>query len=327
MVREALNGVCGCVLETTAVRPEEGWGTMRNYLTIGETARRLDLGVDTVRKLEKRGRIRAVRTQGGHRRFTEEEILRYQDDKRGRKRKRGRQRLDHPRGVHDTSRADAMPRPAGRGDTDTSDGWDDYSGADVLLGDSCYQQPPPRSPQPSRATTVPLTLPADATFRGVLQVVTDYAMEQRLKTIKNYGRAAIPWDAPGDSRGKVVLDLEQFVTLAQFPSDLSLTDAVNIVRARVAGVMRPYLEAVEKAEQAQKAEKEAERQRQSLIARGKQHAALVTRDWDRVATAEACSEVAKVLVRDVRHDWTDLELTDAVDDILDDWEDSDEDEL
>ena len=50
---------------------------MRGYLTIGETAKRLNLEVDTLRKLERAGKIRAVRTKGGHRRFTEEEIDRF----------------------------------------------------------------------------------------------------------------------------------------------------------------------------------------------------------------------------------------------------------
>jgi putative resolvase len=50
---------------------------MRRFLTIGQTAKRLGLEVDTVRKLERAGKIRAVRSRGGHRRFTEEEIDRF----------------------------------------------------------------------------------------------------------------------------------------------------------------------------------------------------------------------------------------------------------
>lgn len=59
---------------------------MRGYLTIGETAKRLNLEVDTLRKLERAGKIRAARTEGGHRRFTEEEIDRF---RRSRRKNRG----------------------------------------------------------------------------------------------------------------------------------------------------------------------------------------------------------------------------------------------
>ena len=43
---------------------------------IGETARRLGVTPDTIRRWEKAGRIRSVRTQGNQRRFTETEIRR-----------------------------------------------------------------------------------------------------------------------------------------------------------------------------------------------------------------------------------------------------------
>jgi excisionase family DNA binding protein len=55
---------------------------MGKQLTIGQTAKRLGLEVDTVRKLERAGKIRAVRTRGGHRRFTEEEIDRFRKGRR-----------------------------------------------------------------------------------------------------------------------------------------------------------------------------------------------------------------------------------------------------
>ena len=57
---------------------------MREYLTIGQTAKRLGLEVDTVRKLERTGRIKAARTTGGHRRFTVEEVDRYRRDAKAR---------------------------------------------------------------------------------------------------------------------------------------------------------------------------------------------------------------------------------------------------
>src|SRR5712691_5854642 len=55
---------------------------MGKQLTIGQTAKRLGLKVDTVRKLERAGKIRAVWTRGGHRRFTEAEIERFRKERR-----------------------------------------------------------------------------------------------------------------------------------------------------------------------------------------------------------------------------------------------------
>ena len=42
---------------------------MKRLLTIGQAAERLGLAVDTVRRLEAKGELRAHRTPGGHRRF------------------------------------------------------------------------------------------------------------------------------------------------------------------------------------------------------------------------------------------------------------------
>ncbi len=56
--------------------------TRTTYLTIGLAAKRLGLAVDTVRRLEAKGELRARRTPGGHRRFSVEavEAFRAKDD-------------------------------------------------------------------------------------------------------------------------------------------------------------------------------------------------------------------------------------------------------
>jgi len=50
---------------------------MKKYLTIGEAAQRLNLQVDTVRRLERDGMLKAERTKGKHRRFLPNVIERY----------------------------------------------------------------------------------------------------------------------------------------------------------------------------------------------------------------------------------------------------------
>lgn len=54
---------------------------MRKDLNIGEAARHLGIQPDTLRRLEREGLIRARRTPGGHRRFTEEAIAQYRREK------------------------------------------------------------------------------------------------------------------------------------------------------------------------------------------------------------------------------------------------------
>ena len=47
-----------------------------DWLTIGETARRLGVSVDTIRRWESAGKIAGIRTPGGQRRFPAAEVAR-----------------------------------------------------------------------------------------------------------------------------------------------------------------------------------------------------------------------------------------------------------
>jgi hypothetical protein len=158
------------------------------------------------------------------------------------------------------------------------------------------------------------------------KVLTGFADEFRLQTIKSYGRSAIPWNTPTEWEGKVIADLERFVTPIQFPSDLSFSMAVDIVRARVEEVLRPHREAVVKAKRDNQAKEEADRRRAALIAHGVEYANRETNDWDWSPMTEARAEVNKVLNRDVEDDWTEHEVENAVDQVLDDWDDDEDDE-
>ena len=312
---------------------------MRGYLTIGETAKRLNLEVDTLRKLERAGKIRAVRTKGGHRRFTEEEIDRF---RRSRRMNRGAK--PKPRGAASRSQ---VARPATRhhpasGEfvASSSDFSDDLEDLEKDLPfeefdedeEEVYQAPPP-SPPP-RAVPAPQVpppkpmvfapRPAPATPASVVD--TGFTDRLRLQTIKNSGRSTIPWGVPAEWEGRVVADLERFVTPIQFPADLAFSTAVDIVRARVEEVLRPHREAVEKAKRDKKAKEEADRRRAALIAYGVEYANRETSDWDWSPMTEARGEVNKVLNRDVEDDWTEHEVENAVDHVLDDWDDDEDDE-
>lgn len=62
---------------------------MRRMLTISQAATQLGIEVDTLRRLEKEGAIKAERSQGGHRRFDAAEIARFARSRAGRRAGRG----------------------------------------------------------------------------------------------------------------------------------------------------------------------------------------------------------------------------------------------
>jgi excisionase family DNA binding protein len=319
--------------------------SMNRYLTIGQTAKRLGLEVDTVRKLERAGKIRAVRTRGGHRRFTEEEVDRYRKSRRKTATaKAGSRRRPSP-GPRSRPARIAPNRHPGTGEFVASDACfsDDFDDLDEELPndeldeevrDGIYSAPPPAPPAPRVVQPPPAPATRPSLFEARPAPVTPAAtalaglVEQlRLQGIKGNGRSAMPYDLPAEWQGRVIAELERYVTPIQFPADLSDTKAAEIVRARVAEVLRPYHEAVEKAARQKRDKEAADRRKVALIAHGNEYARRETLNWDYLATCEARDEVKKVLEREVEHDWTEREVEDLVDEVLDEWDDDEDDEL
>lgn len=292
---------------------------MGKQLTIGETAKRLGLEVDTVRKLERAGKIRVVRTSGGHRRFTEEEI----DRCRRSRRKTGEAKAMPPR-----RRSVAPRRRPGSGAlvnrsiefvSDLEDFEEppfDEDDPSLLAPPPIRVAPVPPVPPPKAIEFAPRRVPA----APVSVVDTRLSDWPRLQTIKGYGRSAIPWNTPAEREAKVIVDLERFVTIVHFPADLPSTKAAEIVRARVEKVLRPYDEAEEKAKRDRKAKEESDRHRTALVTHRNGYARRETRNWYWSARNDARAEVGRVLDREVGHYWTELEVEDAVDQVLDEWD-------
>jgi len=126
--------------------------------------------------------------------------------------------------------------------------------------------------------------------------------------------------------GEVIADLERFVTPIQCPADLAFSKAVDIVRAGVTEVLGPYHAAGEKAKRDKKAKEESDRRRAALIAHGNEYARRETSDWDWSASTDARAEVEIVLNREVEHDWTEHEIENAADQVLDEWDDDEDEE-
>lgn len=280
---------------------------MSRILSIGEAAKRLGLQVDTVRKLESAGKIQAVRTNGGHRRFTEAELDRFQ---------RSRRRRGKTSQKRNPSTGEFAGREAAFAD-DPDEFDEDLSIEDVDAEELASHRPPP----PPRPAPAPQPTPPFMPQR--LPSLFDPAETERLrlKQIRTMGQGAIPWDAPADLHRQVILDLERFVTTGQFPAELPLYKSREMVIGRVEGVLRPWRGAQEKAKRAKEAKEASERQRDALISKGTNYAYRETAEWDFSPKLDAWAEVKKVLLRDVKPDMTDLEVEELVDDVLEGWDD------
>jgi excisionase family DNA binding protein len=321
---------------------------MKRSLPIGQTAKRLGLEVDTVRKLEREGKIRAIRTRGGHRRFTEEEIDRFRKSRRRTgTAKAGSQRRPsaarrakpariapnrHPRTGEFTGRDVYAPDDFDDMEEDVPfDEFDEEVEEVICLPPP--SAPPPGPPAPRVVQPPPAPAPRPSLFEARpapmapgRDTLTEFVDQLRLQRIKGYGRAAMPYGLPAEWQGRVIAELERCVTAIQFPADLSDAKAAEIVLARVAEVLRPYHDAEEKAARQKQAKEEADRRRAALIAHGNEYARRETLDWDWSASHDARDEVKKVLDREVEHDWTEREVEDAADQVLDEWDDDEDEE-
>lgn len=298
---------------------------MSGYLTIGQTARRLRLEVDTVRRLERAGLIKAARTAGGHRRFAAEEVERYRRNAKARASRSARPHAHRRQSQRPASRSvdESSLSDTELGlvleDEDIEDSW--------LEGEELEAPPPPRP--------IHIRLPKPMPYTPKSVAPADAQERARLQDIKRQGRNAMPWGIPTEWEGRVIAELERFVTPIQFPAYLTPAKASDLVTSRVEEVLRPYHEAVQKAERDRKAaeqkalqefknREELKRRLSTLVACGIDYARRETSDWDYSAGYDARAEVVRILGRDVKHDMTQLEVESLVDDVLDQWDDDDD---
>ena len=308
---------------------------MKRLLTIGQAAERLGLAVDTVRRLEAKGELRAHRTPGGHRRFHVAVLDAYRKGTGQRSRSKPGRRVSpkpkRPPVQPVDSFLDQVDEPDEwtEFDPDDPDEWVDYespvtraANKPVVPSFSQHASPSPIDSVPS----VPAGSAADAEkIRG--------DDTSRLQTIRNWGLVAIPAGTPALWRAKVTQDLECNVTAEKFPVGLPLNDAIELVRGRVSEVLEPYEE--QKTRQAQTAEderiraaeerEEAEEERQirKLVAHGEHYAWRETISWDREDRHDAREEIGEVLGARVGADWSEDDVEELVDDILDKYADDD----
>lgn len=316
----------------------------RQY-SIGEVARRLGVSVEQVRKLADNGAIKATRTEGGHRRFTEAAIAEYEAKQEAAEKRRSLKRNAPPRPR--TPSARRKPSRAERPDrlevldtilSDEEDEWEDEWDDEWFEPEEVperYRQPIPPPPAPTPRKQVPITLPPIERQQlrppsGLAQVDEVRAHEReaeqkaqeearRIQRLKDYGLDCIPYGTPPEWRARVVQALEERVTSKGVPPWLSFSEQRNMVRAIVEEVLKPYREEVAREEQAR-------RRVDELIKHGIEYAEEETGDWDYFDKYRARREVEEALRAEVKPDWDEEDVEDLVDEVLDEGED-DQDEI
>jgi len=273
-------------------------------LSISAAADRLGCSVDGVRDLAERGVLKSVRTSGGHRRFRVEDL----------------EDLDL-----------GVPSPV------------------LKFPEPSEPRPPPRlNPTPPQAPEVPPwedrvgEEAADLKILKIHREARDLEEEdrrrrdqearqaeaserrrregERLTGLRSYG-LELTQSVPVAWQARVVRDLERYISVDQFPPSLTDGQARSFVEARVQRVLKPYRDALARAEEKER----REAQRKILIDGGNSSAQIRTIWWKpQELKEEARQEVEDELEDRVDADWTAAEVSDLVDDILkdakEDWE-------
>lgn len=268
---------------------------MRALLSIGAAARRLGLSVDTVRALVQTGELEDIRTSGGHRRF-------------------------------DPALLDAhMMRRNGGGARRSPDFHE-------ARPDAEWHEPQAREPRTLRPLATGPRPPLEGSTNSLTRIVDRLVENFRLDELKSYGLSLIPYDATAGARSAVIETLASYVNASRYPATTPSWKARQAIDAKVAAVLEPFnAEAARAVEM--KAAKEAgralrvrdEQRLDSLIERGKRHAFVETRNWDVDDAEEARADVLEALEDEVETDWTDPEVNELVDAVLEEWIDESDD--
>ena len=162
------------------------------------------------------------------------------------------------------------------------------------------------------------------------QATEERAERSRITNLRSYGQSFIPYDATASSRSAVIEELDSYVTARRFPPSTDTWEARRAVEARVEAILEPFKEAAarraaEKAEEEARraAEEQHERRVQSLIEHGKSRAFFATTRWESEDREEARADVEHALEDEVESDWSDQDVEELVDDLLEEWEEED----
>jgi excisionase family DNA binding protein len=268
---------------------------MRALLSIGVAARRLGLSVDTVRALVQTGELEDIRTSGGHRRF-DPAVLDAHMARHSSRRARRRQDFHEPR------------------------------------PDAEWHEPQAREPRTQRPLPTEPKPALEESTNSLTRIVDRVLENTRLDELKSYGRSLIPYDATAGARSAVIETLATYVSASRYPATTPSWEAREAIEAKVAAVLEPFNEEAARVAE-MKAAKEArravrvrdERRLNSLIEHGKGHAFMKTLAWDVDDAKEARAAVLEALEDHVEPNWTEREVDELVDEVLEEWDEDPDD--
>ncbi len=276
---------------------------MSKFLSIGEAASRLGVSVATVRRMEERGQLIPIRTEGGHRRFDESQVAAL------------RERLGDPHSRDSTTTPEASP----------------VSGPPVALRKLPEEvlEPPESASTPDHAA---LGIEIQRVFDEMLESLRAFSLETRSSVgkrdessqwaltefdhLKIYGRTLIPYGVSDRWQAHVIRRLEEVLTPEHFHPGLPLHEQRVLVRAEVEEALEGYL--TEKDEELS-AERETQVYRE-LCGHGERYAFQRTLNLPFLESRPLREAIKTVLFSSVEADWTDDDVEALVDDFIEEWE-------
>jgi len=294
---------------------------MDRLQSIGEVAEQLGLSVDVVRSLTESGQLKAVRTDGGHRRYRPEEVERFKKTRRPPAKKPPPERPTRK-----------PPRPA---DLEEPDFKTDAATLEDLEAEIARQQVIERAEverqrleglkKYGRDLALWTLLPTDVRVQ-VYEDLEEFVTSKRVLPSLSVSEAQLIVSARVQQVAKQYRDAEnqRLAREREAADQRRRAEEERRQKEREAEEQRRKQEN-EAAEQLRK-QQEDERKLKALIDHGNNHAWCETiNGWDRSEADRACRDVARALKDEVKVDWTEDEVDDLVDDVLDDG-DEDEDE-
>ena len=299
---------------------------MDKSLSPRDAASELGITTDTLRRWDREGRIEAQRTPGGQRRYREADIhALLADAERVTTRRtphllsrRGESNADN-----DEELLDCEPEPTVKSPTDVPP-WERrvreqraelevtkiQRERQMILREDREAEEARLQAEEDEAQAAINTQRENKERESARQ-----QEQERLERLRRYGRA-LSLLAPPEYQAKVTRDLESFVNPSQFPVGLGDVAAYQYLSARVEQLLAPW-RAVKETErrEAVKASERAHKISLAMI-----YARTRTYDWDSEDATVARADVQEALEDEVAADWSNAELHELVDDVLDDFE-------
>lgn len=299
---------------------------MDRLLSIGEVAERLGVSVDVVRSLTEGGQLKAVRTGGRHRRYHPEDVDRY--------RAKGRAPTKGSVPERPTRR---RPNRVGPREPDFED---DAPTLEDLDAEFERQQVRERAEADrqrleglrkyGRDLALWTLLPTEGRVR-VYEDLEEFVTSKRVPPSLSVSEAQLVVYARVQEVAKQYREAEKqrLAKEREAVEQQERAEAERRQRERDAAAERQRLEderqrQEREAEEQHRKQEEDERRLRALIAHGLSHARWETMTgWDREERERMLRDVERELKDEVKVDWSEANVTDLVNDILD--EDDDED--